>query len=189
MGAIPARQRLLRSAAEAGDAVFVSGTIGDAALGLKAVRGQLRGIKQSELDFLKERYRLPRPRLALGRRLRGLAHATMDISDGLVGDLAHICEASGVAARVDAASVPLSPGTRAALACDGSLIESVLAGGDDYELLFTAPPEAEAALIALARELALPLTRVGAIEGGHGVRVLDGAGREIALARTGYRHF
>ncbi|HYB56403.1 MAG TPA: thiamine-phosphate kinase, partial [Alphaproteobacteria bacterium] len=189
VGAIPARQRLLRSAAEAGDAVFVSGTIGDAALGLKAIRGELRGIKQSELDFLKERYRLPRPRLALGRRLRGLAHATMDISDGLVGDLAHICEASGVAARVDAASVPLSPGTRAALACDGSLIESVLAGGDDYELLFTAPPEAEAALIALARELALPLTRVGAIEGGHGVRVLDGAGREIALARTGYRHF
>ena len=189
VGAIPAGQRLLRSAAEAGDAVFVSGTIGDAALGLKAIRGELRGIAQSELDFLKERYRLPRPRLTLGRRLRGLAHATMDISDGLVGDLAHICEASGVAARVEATSVPLSPGARAALARDGSLIESVLAGGDDYELLFTAPPEAEAALIELARELDLPLTRVGAIEGGQGVRVLDGAGREIALARTGYRHF
>ena len=184
LGAIPASQRLLRSAAEAGDAVFVSGTIGDAALGLKAIRGELRGMAQSELDFLAERYRLPRPRLALEP-----AQATMDISDGLVGDLAHICEASGVAARVEAASVPLSRGARAALARDGSLIESVLAGGDDYELLFTAPPDAESALIELGRELALPLTRVGTIEGGHGVRVLDGAGREMALARTGYRHF
>ncbi len=189
IGAIPAGKRLLRSAARRGDGIFVSGTIGDAALGLKAIRGELGALAAAARRFLAGRYRLPQPRLALGRRLYGLAHATMDISDGLVGDLQHICAASRVGAALEAAAVPLSPAARAALASDGGLVESVLAGGDDYELLFTAPPAAETALARLGRRLGLPLTRIGRIGRGAGVRVLDEAGREVKLARTGYRHF
>jgi len=189
VGAIPAGRRLLRAAAKAGDAVFVSGTIGDAALGLMARSGTLAGVTAEEGRFLSERYRLPRPRLSLGQRLRGLVHATMDISDGLIGDLEHIAEASGVAATIEVGSVPLSPAARAALTRDARLIESVLAGGDDYELLFTAPPRHHDALLALGRELGVPVTRVGTIASGSGVRALDPEGREIKLARTGYRHF
>jgi thiamine-monophosphate kinase len=188
VGAVPAGARLLRAAAQAGDAVFVSGTIGDAALGLMALRGALAGLAPDAGSFLCERYRLPQPRLALGQRLRGLVHATMDISDGLIGDLAHIAEASGVAATIEAAAVPLSPAARTALAEDPRLIERVLAGGDDYELLFTAPPAQLDALLSLGRELGVPVTRVGTITSGSGVRALDPEGREIKLAHTGYRH-
>jgi len=189
VGAIPAGARLLRQDAKAGDAVFVSGTIGDAALGLLALRDGLAGVSAEERRFLSERYRLPRPRLALGERLRGLAHATMDISDGLIGDLEHIAAASGVSATIEAASVPLSPAARTALAADAGLIERVLAGGDDYELLFTAPPARGDALSALGRELGVPVTRVGSIREGEGVVALDAERRPIKLAHTGYRHF
>ena len=115
IGAIPAGLRLLRSAAQLGDAVFVSGTIGDGALGLAVIQGQLTGVSQSDADFLADRYRLPRPRLALGRGLRGLVHATMDISDGLVGDLQHICDASRVGATIEVGRLPLSDAARAAI--------------------------------------------------------------------------
>ena len=129
VGAIPAGQRLLRSAAKVGDLVFVSGTIGDGALGIAAISGRVTGAPQSDLDFLAGRYRLPLPRLALGQRLRGLVHATMDISDGLVGDLQHICETSHVGAQVEVDRIPLSNPARAALGNDPDLIESVLGGG------------------------------------------------------------
>ena len=154
IGAIPAGQRLLRSAAQVGDAVFVSGTIGDGALGLAAILGQLTGVSQSDAAFLADRYRLPRPRLALGRRLRGLVHATMDISDGLVGDLQHICDASRVGAIIEVSRVPLSDAARTAITNAPTWIESVIGGGDDYELLFTASPSNEDALLSSARLLA-----------------------------------
>ena len=189
VGAIPAGGRLLRENAKPGDAVFVSGTIGDAALGLLALRGRLGGIAPAEARFLSERYRLPQPRLALGQRLRGLAHAAMDISDGLIGDLEHIAAASHVSATIEAEAVPLSTAARAALSADAALLERVLAGGDDYELLFTAPPERAEALAALGRELGVPLTRVGNVKSGEGVEALDAERRPIRLARTGYRHF
>lgn len=189
VGAIPAGQRLLRSAAEPGDGVFVSGTVGDGALGLKAIRGELGGISPSQRASLAARYRLPQPRLQLGARLRGLVHAAMDISDGLVGDLQHICDASRVAARIEAGLVPLSGAARAALAHEPGLLESVLGGGDDYELLVTAPPEREKDLTSIGRELGVPLTRIGAIEKGAGVRVLGPGGGVIKIVQVGYRHF
>lgn len=189
LGAVPAGRRMLRAGARPGDAVFVSGTIGDGALGLKAIRGELAGLDAAQLAALAQRYRLPEPRLALGARLRGLAHATMDISDGLVGDLEHICRASHVGAVIETARVPLSEAARAALARDPALLESVLGGGDDYELLFTAPVVAEEALVALGRELAVPVARIGRVVVGEGVQALDHAGRPMRLARRGYRHF
>jgi thiamine-monophosphate kinase len=189
IGAIPAGQRLLRSGARARDAVFVSGTIGDGALGLKAIRGELGGLSPAESVYLAQRYRLPQPRLKLGARLRGIAHAAMDISDGLVGDLGHICDASHLGAVVESARVPLSAAGRAAVGMDPALMESVLTGGDDYEILFTAEPGREAALAALGGELGIPITRIGTMSEGKGVRVLDREGRELAFAQAGYRHF
>jgi thiamine-monophosphate kinase len=189
IGAIPTGGRLLRSAANIGDGIFVSGSIGDGALGLKAIRGELAGVTQDHLTFLADRYRLPRPRLALGQGLRGLVHATMDISDGLVGDLQHICDASHVGAAIEVARVPLSAATRAAVDRQGGLIESVLGGGDDYELLFTAPRAQEAALLSLGHELGVPVTRIGTIESGSAVRIITADGREMQLSHRGFRHF
>jgi len=187
-GEVPAGTALRRSGAKPGDVVFVSGTIGDGALGLKVQRGMLPALSQAERDALTQRYRLPQPRLACGARLRGIAHAAFDVSDGLVADLGHIADTSGVAARIDVASVPLSDAARAALALDPSLRDAVLGGGDDYELLFTVPPDAVSHVAALSRSLALPLTAIGAIEAGSGVRLLDVDGTEIALAARGFTH-
>ena len=189
IGTIAAGQAVLRRGAQPGDLLYVSGTIGDAALGLRVLRGDLAGLGDGERTFLADRYHLPRPRLALGQQLVGVAHAMVDVSDGLVGDLGHICAVSGVAAVLEAGLVPLSPAARAALSRDEALLSLVLAGGDDYELVFAAPPTAAPAIAALARSLALPITRIGRIGAGRSVQVVDETGRTIELAATGYRHF
>jgi thiamine-monophosphate kinase len=189
IGSVAAGQAIRRDGALPGDGIYVSGTIGDAALGLRFLRGDLAGLGAAERSFLAERYHLPQPRLALGARLAGIAHAMLDISDGLVGDIGHLCEVSGVAAVIDADRVPLSAGARQALHGDTALLTLVLAGGDDYELVFAAPRELDAAIDALAKMLALPITRIGRFETGEGVRVLDGTGKDIDLASPGYRHF
>jgi thiamine-monophosphate kinase len=175
-----------RSGARSGDLVFVSGTIGDGALGLEAARGQLDGLLgPADVAFLADRYRLPRPRVTLGPRLAGLASAMMDVSDGLVGDLGHICTVSGVAGVIEAARVPLS----VAAARLPDRIATVLTGGDDYELLFTVPPEREAGVRAAAEAAGVPLTVIGRIETGRGVRVLASDGSEMPLAGAGWQHF
>jgi len=189
IGSVPAGRSVRRGGAIPGDLIYVSGTIGDAALGLRALRGELPGLDDTQRSFLADRYHLPQPRLALGERLIGVAHAMLDISDGLIGDLNHLCAVSGVAAVLEAARVPLSPAVRGALARDPALLAPVLGGGDDYELVFTAPRAAEPALAGLATALALPITTIGRIEAGSGVRVIDETGRDIALAASGYQHF
>ena len=184
IGQLPKGQALRRSGARAGDDLFVSGTLGDGALGLLVLQGKLDPPPAAR-DFLIERYRLPQPRLALGQALRGLAHAALDVSDGLLADLGHILEASGVGAELWADRLPLSaaarnlPGAR----------DAALAGGDDYELLFTAPASERSAIDALARKLDLPLTLIGQVQVTLGLRVLDAAGREIHTERAGWQHF
>jgi thiamine-monophosphate kinase len=189
IGSVPAGRAVRRGGAISGDLIYVSGTIGDAALGLRALRGELPELDDTQRSYLGDRYHLPQPRLALGQRLIGIAHAMLDISDGLIGDLNHLCAVSGVAAVLEAARVPLSPAVRGALARDPALLAPVLGGGDDYELVFTAPRAAEPAFAALATALALPITTIGRIEAGSGVRVIDETGRDIALAASGYQHF
>jgi thiamine-monophosphate kinase len=189
LGRVASGRAVLRSGARPGDRVYVSGTLGDAALGLQALRGELPGIAGGARDFLAERYRLPQPRLALGQRLVGIAHAMLDISDGLVADLGHIVEASGVGAVIEAALLPLSPAARAVVAADPLRLSAALSGGDDYELLFTAAAEADAALTAFVDQLGLPLTRIGRIEAGSGVEVVDDRGEALAVPVAGYRHF
>src|SRR6185312_12152664 len=189
LGTVAAGAAIRRAGAAPGDLVYVSGTFGDAALGLAALRGALASLAPEHRAFLVERYHLPRPRLALGSRLAGIARAMIDVSDGLVADLGHICEVSQVAAVIEAERVPLSPAAREAVQRDPALLALSLSGGDDYELAFSAPPEKAAALAALAEAAGVPLTRIGRIERGAGVRVVDAAGGEVALAAAGFRHF
>ena len=190
LGTVEDGRALLRSGARPGDRVWVSGSLGDAALGLCVATEAAAGLSGEDAAFLLARYRLPQPRLGLGRRLAGLASAAMDISDGLVGDLEHICAASGVAARIVASQVPLSPAGANAVALGiGGGLAAALTGGDDYELLFTAPPAHDDALRALEGELGLRLSVVGEIIAGSGVRIFGADGKPMALARHGYRHF
>ncbi|MEE8500151.1 MAG: thiamine-phosphate kinase [Kiloniellales bacterium] len=190
-GEVPQGRALSRAGARAGDLVYVSGTIGDGALGLRVLRGEYPALSAEERAALAARYQLPEPRLALGEALaaQGLASAALDVSDGLVADLAHITQASGVAAEVEAGSVPLSPAARAALSSDPALLPGLLSGGDDYELLFSAAPERAGELADLAQALDLPLAPIGRLVAGSGVRVLDQKGREIDLSEAGWRHF
>jgi thiamine-monophosphate kinase len=177
---------LTRSGAQIGDDVYVTGTIGDGALGLLCLTGGL-----TEDAFLARRYARPEPRFAFAHALAqaGLAHACVDISDGLVADLGHICETSHVSAEIGADRVPLSDAAQACVAVDPSLIATVLSGGDDYELAFTAPPAQASAIAALATQFALRVTRIGKVQQGEGaVRVLDSQGRAMELGRGGYVH-
>lgn len=184
LGQVPKGDALRRSGARAGDDLWVSGTPGDAALGLQVLQGKLAAAADVR-RYLIDRYRLPQPRLALGQALRGIASAALDISDGLVADLGHILEASGVGAELRAETLPLS---KAARNLPGAQ-DAALTGGDDYELLFTAPPERRAEIEALARDLTLPLTRIGQTLPGHELRILDDAGNPILLERAGWTHF
>ena len=180
---------LTRSGAGTGDDIYVSGTIGDATLGLRAVRGDLAALAAEDRAALAERFRLPEPRLALGSALVGGATCAIDVSDGLVADLGHICEESGVAARIEAASVPLSEAARRAMDAGEAAVADLVTGGDDYELLFCAPPAERSTMEALGLRLDLPLARIGVIEGGEGVTVMDADGQPLKLGRAGFTHF
>lgn len=172
-----------RSGARPGDAIFVSGTIGDAALGLALRRDPARapGLSREARAALLERYLLPQPRVALAPLVRANASAAMDVSDGLAGDLAKLLRASSVGAVVDLPLIPLSPAARAALACDPALLETALTGGDDYEILFCAradfAPGAEA-------------TRIGAITAGASAPLFRGADKKpVSFSRLSFEHF
>ncbi|MDE2228226.1 MAG: thiamine-phosphate kinase [Alphaproteobacteria bacterium] len=189
IGRVAKGRAVLRSGARPGDVVYVSGTLGDAALGLAVITGRLKGIGPAARRYLARRYRLPEPRLELGRRLAGVARAAADISDGLVADLGHVCAASGVGAIVEAARVPLSVAAHQVIARSPRRIRAALIHGDDYELVFTAPAAAAARVAAAARAAGVRVTAVGRVVEGHAVRVLDARGRAMRFGRTGYRHF
>ena len=184
LGELPRGQALRRSGARTGDDIYVSGTLGGAALGLQVLQGRL-STSMSASDFLTRRYRLPEPRIGLGEALRGVAHAAIDISDGLLADLGHVLKASGNGAEVHTDRIPIS---QAAAPHRGAL-EAALTGGDDYEILFTAHPEQRPAIQAIGQQLSLSLTVIGQITDGHDLEVLDAKGRPFAIERTGWRHF
>jgi len=185
LGTVAPGAALRRAGARPGDDIWVSGTIGDGALGLRVLQGKLPG---DAAGFLAGRYRLPRPRLGLGAALAGVAHCAMDVSDGLVQDLGHLCRAGAVGAVLRAGEVPLSPAARALVMADSALLALVLTGGDDYELLFTAPPGAPVAAAAAAAGVAV--ARIGAcIAGPAEVEVQDSAGAPMLLPRGGWSHF
>jgi len=193
-GTLPTGTMVRRAGAKPGDHVFVTGTIGDAALGLQ-VRRNAAMASQWKLDdvmrdHLVSRYRLPQPRNALAETLRAHASAAMDVSDGLAADLAKLCGVSGVSAEIDIARVPLSPATAHALKTDATLIEPILTGGEDYEILCAVAPSSVAVFEAAAAKAGVPVTDIGRIVTGDSPPgFLDRAGRPLAFARPGYSHF
>ncbi|MDX1575278.1 MAG: thiamine-phosphate kinase [Kiloniellales bacterium] len=190
-GTVPAGGGLRRSTARAGDVLFVSGTIGDSLLGLKVLRGELEALGDDDRAALVARHRLPEPRLALGRALleEGLATAAIDLSDGLIADIGHIAETSGLAARVAAAAVPLSPAAQRAVAHDAELRGALFGGGEDFELAFAAAPERAEAVAALGRRLALPIAQIGDLARGEGVRLVGENGEDLPVVSAGWTHF
>lgn len=182
-------QALLRSGAVAGDQIWLSGTLGDAALGLIARQGGLPYLSMPHRDHLIARYLLPEPRVTIGPGLIGVAHAGMDVSDGLIQDVGHMARQSGLAAEIRVDLLPLSAPARAALAADNSRLATILGGGDDYELLFTAPPSQADVVHRLAARAGIALTVIGGMGAGLGVRVVDRDGNAVAVAHEGWRHF
>lgn len=189
LGAVPTGQELTRGGAKEGDAIYVTGTIGDAALGLTVAKGGLEGLDPSHRTYLLERYHLPHPRLDVGIRLRGIANAAIDVSDGLIADLRHICDCSDVGASLEASSVPLSVAAQAATEFAEGSLGRLLTGGDDYELLFTSPLDKAAELDGIAADLDIDITRIGSMTGGGGLEVVGGEGLPSNITDGGYRHF
>lgn len=192
-GTVPDGGMVRRSGARVGDHVVVTGTIGDAALGLR-LRKERGAAKRWKLDaamrrHLLARYLVPEPRNALTEALHLNASAAMDVSDGLVGDLRKLCRASGVGAEVETARVPLSKAARAALAGDAGAIETVLTGGDDFEVVATIPPAALDVFLAAARVVGVPVAAIGRITAGKQARFLGTDGRPLAFARASFSHF
>ena len=179
---------IARAGAKVGDGVFVSGTIGDAALGLWLRKDPTFAarLSASSRDFLLDRYLLPRPRLDLAAQLRGFASAAMDVSDGLLGDLAKLTRASEVSARIALADIPLSEAGREALALDPALLETLLSGGDDYEILACG----QAAVLGVDSGRPGGFTRIGEIvAGSEPPCVLDEQGKPMKFKKMSFRHF
>lgn len=187
-GKVARGKGVTRAGARAGDELWVSGTIGDGALGLLAAQGALATIAPRQRAFLEDRYRLPQPRCTLGPLLPGIVTAMADVSDGLLADAGHIADASRLAVSIERDDVPLSPAARAAVSADPRLWANVLGGGDDYELVMAVPGRRRAALQAAAERTGLRITRIGAVARGRGVAVTAG-GRVIDAPRKGYVHF
>ena len=189
IGTVPKKAIVRRAGARVGDAVFVSGTIGDAALGLAVRRNKLKLGKKEEA-FLLDRYLHPQPRVELAPVLLDYATSAMDVSDGLVGDLAHICRASNAGATIEVARLPLSDATRSIILKDRKKLVTVLTGGDDYEILATVGHRDIGKFVADAFAAGVPVAQIGWIgEGGAPPIVLGSKGRPLRLKETGHTHF
>lgn len=191
-GAVPHGRMVRRSSAKPGDCIVVTGTIGDAALGLKLQRDRGLAARWRLTDAaaaqLQERYLLPQPRNALAEAVLHHASAAIDISDGLVGDLAKLCRASAVAADIEASRLPLSGAARAAVVAEPALFETALTGGDDYEIALTLPPDRLAEFQTAARAANVAVTEIGRVLAGEGARFIQD-GKALEFARASYSHF
>jgi thiamine-monophosphate kinase len=187
LGELPKGRALTRAGARPGDDVWVSGVLGEAALAVRHLKGELR-LKGPDLDHCLRRLHQPTPRVKLGERLLDVATAAIDISDGLVADLAHICERSGMSAEVEFERVPCHPKVMPLKGLP-AVRDAVLAGGDDYELLFTAPTARRRDVAEISAATSVGITSIGRIVAGTGVRVTDGLGRKVELPSKGYEHF
>ena len=185
-GQVPPGQALLRSGARAGDELWVSGLLGDARLALEVFRGSV-ALPGEQFQAVRRAMEQPQPRVALGMALRGVATSAIDLSDGLLGDLGHVLRRSNVGAAVNVDSLPRS----VVLAAMPQALqhEYLLAGGDDYELLFTAPAHAHDAVLAAAASAGVAVSRCGSIEAAAGLRVVDARGRKLATPWRGFDHF
>ncbi|NVN86504.1 MAG: thiamine-phosphate kinase [Rhodopseudomonas sp.] len=181
-----------RSGAEVGDRIVVTGTIGDATLGLDILKGgaAATALDAAACDTLVQRYRVPQPRCALAMAVRDHASAAMDVSDGLAGDLAKLCAVSGLSATIDVGAIPLSPGARSMVEAGAAGIDRLLTGGDDYEILCTVPENRFEPFAAAARLAGIPVTQIGLAVAGTGLpRFRNRRGDDILLKALSYSHF
>lgn len=193
-GRVPQGKMVHRAGARAGDLVFVTGTIGDAALGLDVLRGGPAALALADdaaaREVLASRYRVPQPRNALARAVRDHASAAMDVSDGLAGDLTKLCAASGVSADIELSRIPHSPAATALLSRGAIGVEALIAGGDDYEILCTVGEDHAADFVQAAQAAGVAVAEIGRIVAGDAsLRFLDRQGRELVLKRLSYSHF
>ena len=194
LGSVPTGRMLRRGAGKPGDVLYVSGTLGDSALGLQ-LRSSGRAfsiepvLAPADRDFLERRYLRPEPRLGLRQALLDHARAAMDLSDGLVKDLGRMCRASGVAAEIHADRLPLSAPARQLISLHPEFSQMPLTGGDDFEILASVAADEAARFEASARAAGIPVTPIGQLQSGTGVRVLGPDGQPLAITRTGYDHF
>lgn len=193
MGEVPVGRMVRRGAARAGDLLFVSGALGEAALGLLVRSGDAAvrtwGLDDAAMDTLRERYLRPQPRLGLKAALRNYASAAMDLSDGLAKDLGRMCRASGTGAEIEIDKVPRSDAMRKALAADQTLVQALVAAGDDYEILAAVPPENADHFVASAAAGGVNVCHIGHVTPGPDVRFATATGDSIAIERSGYDHF
>lgn len=186
IGAVPAGTMVRRGGARPGDRILVTGTIGDAALGLKLRHGARPG---TDAAFLLDRYLHPQPRTGIADALRTFAHGAMDVSDGLVGDLGKMAEAAGVAITIDSSEVPLSPATRSMIESDPRNLLVALTGGDDYEIVAAVPPDAVARFRQAAGAAGVVLSDIGAVTSGTGLTVLGPDGARLGFDTPAFDHF
>jgi thiamine-monophosphate kinase len=191
-GAVPQGKMVHRSTARPGDRIVVTGTIGDAAIGLQLRRERTLarrwGLSEAAAAQLENRYLLPQPRNALAGAVLQYASAAIDVSDGLVGDLGKLRRASSVAADIDVATVPLSDAARAAIAAEPALLETALTGGDDYEIVLTLAPEKLDGFRTAAAAAGVAVTEIGGVQAGEGTRFLH-EGKALTFTRASYSHF
>jgi len=187
-GSVPEGTMVRRAGAKPGDRIFVSGSIGDAALGVMLRRGANWTLSAAQREHLLSRYLLPQPRNALAEAVRLTASAAMDVSDGLAGDLAKLARVSGVAATVEVGKVPLSEAAKSVTAEPG-MLEIALTGGDDYEIVCTVPPGKVAMFEAAAKVANVPVTEIGTISAGESTRFIGADGKPLAFKRASYSHF
>lgn len=188
LGVVPVGEALTRGGARVGDGVFVTGTLGDAAGALRLLEAGRTAALGESGAVLRARLDRPEPRIAAGLALRGIASACIDVSDGLLADLGHVCMASAVGAGIDADALPISP-ELAALFDTRNCRDLAISGGDDYELCFTAPSARAKEIVAALAPAGCGVTRIGRIVAGSGVRVLDADTHDIGVARVGWEHF
>jgi thiamine-monophosphate kinase len=188
-GSVPSGTMVRRAGARPGDLVFVSGSIGDAALGLVVRKGADWKLTEAQRQHLISRYLLPQPRNALAEAVRLHASAAMDVSDGLAGDLAKLCRVSQVNAEVEVGRVPLSDAAKAAVTADATALETALTGGDDYEIVCTVPEAKAEAFRAAAKAASVPVTEIGRIAAGEGAHFRNDRGAELAFKRASFSHF
>jgi thiamine-monophosphate kinase len=194
LGLVPQGHAVLRLGAKQGDRLYVSGTIGDAHLGLRVLKqpalGRSWGFSEEDLAFVVDRYRKPLPRNDLALLIRNFAQGAIDVSDGLVGDVEKLARVSHVGALIEAARVPFSPAAQKALQREPQLLETLLTAGDDYELVAAVPEASAAAFEAEAQAKGASVTMIGRIAGPSGdVRVLRPDGEPLELSRKGFAHF
>lgn len=187
-GFVPQGQMVKRGGAKPGDAIYVTGTIGDSAGGLAIFRRERHSLNETQRDHLVGRYRIPEPPVGFGKCLADFATASVDISDGLIADIGHLAAASGIAVRIDAAAIPLSGAVRAFWGEGADAIVRAATAGDDYQIAFSAPSARDADIRTAATHAGIDIARIGEVTAGMGVS-LSLNGEKVAVPQPGYRHF